>query len=198
MRFEPNPRRDGWLALLLTVVLAGCGDDRPAGSGLDAQVRAAAAVNDVSSVRRLVEQGANVNAKDASEESAYLIATSEIGDDPRLLEVTLAAGADVAAKDRFNGTGLIRAAERGYARIVRRLLRTDSDVDHVNRLGWTALLEAIILGEGGRPHVATVRALVGAGADVNLADGDGVTPLTHARERGQREIVAILRAAGAT
>jgi ankyrin repeat protein len=152
MRFEPNPRRDGWLALLVTVALASCGDDRPAGPDLD----------------------------------------------PRLLEVTLAGGADVAAKDRFNGTGLIRAAERGYARIVRLLLRTDIDVDHVNRLGWTALLEAIILGEGGRPHVATVRALVGAGADVNLADGDGVTPLTHARERGQREIAAILRAAGAT
>lgn len=182
----------------MTVALASCGDDRPAGRDLDPEVRAAAAANDVGSVRRLVEQGADVNAKDTSQESAYLIATSEIGDDPRLLEVTLAGGADVAAKDRFNGTGLIRAAERGYARIVRRLLRTDIDVDHVNRLGWTALLEAIVLGEGGRPHVATVRALVAAGADVNLADGDGVTPLTHARERGQREIVAILRAAGAT
>ncbi len=104
-------------------------------------------------------------------------------------------GADVDSKDRFNGTGLIRAAERGYPRIVRRLVETDIDVDHVNRLGWTALLEAIILGEGGPAHTETVRALVDAGADVTIADGDGVTPLTHARERGYDAIVAILRAA---
>ncbi len=99
------------------------------------------------------------------------------------------------AKDRFNGTGLIRAAERGYVRIVRRLLQTDIEIDHVNRLGWTALLEAIILGEGGRAHTETVRALVDAGADVSIADGDDVTPLAHARERGYDAIVAILRAA---
>jgi ankyrin repeat protein len=78
---------------------------------------------------------------------------------------------------------------------VRRLVETDIDVDHVNRLGWTALLEAIILGEGGPAHTETVRALVDAGADVTIADGDGVTPLTHARERGYDATVAILRAA---
>jgi hypothetical protein len=122
--------------------------------------------------------GADVNAEDASQESAYLIATSEIGDDPRLLELTLENGADVNARDSFDGTGLIRAAERGYVRIVRRLLETDIDIDHVNRLGWTALLEAIILGEGGRAHTETVRALVDAGADATIPDGDGVTPLT--------------------
>ena len=65
----------------------------------------------------------------------------------------------------------------------------------VNRLDWTALLEAIILGEGRRAHTETVRALVDAGADVSIADGDGVTPIAHARERGYDAIVAILRAA---
>jgi uncharacterized protein len=59
--------------------------------------------------------------------------------------------------------GLIRAAERGHVAIVRRLFRTDIDVDHVNRPGWTAL-EAIILGDGGRRHTDVVRMLVSAGA----------------------------------
>ena len=178
------------------MAFAGCGgDDRAPAPGLDAQLLAAAAANDVNSARRLIDRGADVNAKNASQESAYLIATSEIGDDPRLLELTLSSGADVNAKDRFNGTGLIRAAERGYVRIVRRLLETDIEIDHVNRLDWTALLEAIILGEGGRAHTETVRALVDAGADVTIADGDGVTPLAHARERGYDAIVSILRAA---
>jgi uncharacterized protein len=78
-----------------------------------------------------------------------------------------------------------------------RLLRTDIEVNHVNNPGWTALLEAIILGDGGRNHTEVVRLLVGAGADVNLADGEGVTPLEHARQRGYDKIVRILQSAGA-
>ncbi|HET9741035.1 MAG TPA: ankyrin repeat domain-containing protein [Solirubrobacteraceae bacterium] len=176
--------------LALAATLAGCGSDRDT----DAELLAAAAANDVERAAELIDDGADVNARDASQESAYLIATSEVGDDPRLLELTLDNGADVDSKDRFNGTGLIRAAERGHVRIVRRLLETGIDVDHVNRLGWTALLEAVVLGEGGPAHTETVRALVGAGADVSIPDGDGVTPLAHARERGFEAIVAILRA----
>ena len=72
--------------------------------------------------RSLIEAGADVNVKDERQQSAYLIATSEVGDDPRLLELTLANGADVDAKDSYNGTGLIRAADRGHVRIVERLL----------------------------------------------------------------------------
>jgi len=183
-------------ALLAWAVLA-CGESPERGNPLDRQLLAAAYRNDVNAARKLVADGADVNAKDSSEQSAYLIATSEIGDDPRLLELTLDAGADVNAKDSYNGTGLIRAAERGYERIVRRLLRTEIDLDHVNRLGWTALLEAIILGKGGRAHTETVRLLVDAGADVNLPDQDGTTPLAHARRRDAAAIERILRQAGA-
>jgi ankyrin repeat protein len=77
------------------------------------------------------------------------------------------------------------------------LLKTDIKIDHVNRLDWTALLEAIILGDGGARHTEVVRLLVEAGADVNLADGDGVTPLAHARRKGYSEIITILENAGA-
>ena len=145
----------------------------------------------------LVDAGADVNAKDETQQSAYLISTSEVGDDPRLLELTLRNGANVHSLDSYNGTGLIRAAERGHVRIVEQLLQTDIEVNHVNDLGWTALLEAIILGDGGRRHDEVVRLLVGAGANVNLADGEGVTPLEHARWRGYEEIARILESAGA-
>lgn len=164
-------------------------------SGATALV-AAAYDNHVDAARRLVEAGADVNAKDASEQSAYLIATSEVGDDARLLELTLAHGADVRTLDGYNGTGLIRASERGYASIAHRLLETDVDVDHVNRLGWTALLEAVVLGEGGRAHTEVVRLLLEAGADPNLADGAGVRPLAHAKRRAFAEIAVLLERAG--
>lgn len=148
----------------------------------------------------LVEAGADVNHQDQTRQSAYLIATSEIGpeDGVALLRLTLANGADVDAKDSFNGTGLIRAAHRGYADIVDELLRAGIEVDHVNGLGWTALLEAIILGDGGPEHTRVVQLLLDAGADPALADNDGVTPLAHARARNFSAIAAALTAAGAT
>lgn len=149
--------------------------------------------------RALVAAGADVNVQDDTKQSAYLIATSEIGEAKGLdlLELTLANGADVTSLDSYQGTGLIRAADRGFVTIVSRLLETGIDVNHVNRLGWTALLEAIILGRGDDAHVEVVKRLVAGGADVNLADGDGTTPLAHARNRGYTAMVDILTAAGA-
>jgi ankyrin repeat protein len=154
--------------------------------------------NRVRVARVLVSAGADPNEKDTTVQSAYLISTSEVGDDPRLLRLLLGNGADVSSRDSFNGTGLIRAAERGFPGIIERLLDTDIEIDHVNRLGWTALHEAIILGDGGRSHTEVVRLLVEAGADVNLPSArDGVRPLTHAQQRGYEEIAQILRNAGA-
>ena len=165
---------------------------------LDRRLLRAAYRNDVAAAARLIAAGADVNRKDRTQQSAYLIATSEVGDDPRLLELTLAAGADVGSLDSYRGTGLIRAADRGHVRIVARLLRTDIRVDHVNELGWTALHEAVILGDGSRRYVRTVRALVEAGADVNKPSRrDGLRPLQHARRLGHDAIEQILRSAGA-
>jgi hypothetical protein len=42
-----------------------------------------------------------------------------------------------------------------------------------------------------------VRLLVATGANVNLADGEGVAPLAHARQKGHQAIVEILRSADA-
>ena len=78
---------------------------------------------------------------------------------------------------------MIPASERGHVDYVRRVVTTGIDVDHVNRLGWTALLEAVILGDGGEAHQEIVRILLAAGADPSIADGDGVTALEHARAR---------------
>ena len=161
---------------------------------LDAELIQAAWRNDVRRAQTLIGRGANVNAEDNTEQSAYLIATSE--GYLELLELTLSAGADVAAKDSYNGTGLIRAADRGHADIAGRLIRAGVEVDHVNELGWTALHEAIILGDGSRRYLDTVRVLVAGGADVSLVSKrDGVSPLVHATRKGYAEIADVLRAA---
>ena len=133
--------------------------------------------------------------KDNTLQSAYLIPTLE--GYTELLKKTLKAGGDVHSTDSDNGTELIRASDRGHVEIIRELLKTEIRVNHVNRIGWTALLEAIILGDGGRRHTEIVRLLVDAGADVNLPDKEGVTPLAHAKCKNYNDIIKILENYGA-
>ena len=184
-------------ASFLVLFAAACGGGGEPDPELNERLREATLAGRLQEAEELIAQGADVNAKDATDQSAYLLATSEVGSEPALVELMLANGADVDAKDSYNGTGLIRAAHRGYAEIVDRLLEAGIDRDHVNRLGWTALLEAVILGDGGPAHVATVRRLVDGGVDVSIADTDGVTPLEHAERAGYSQIAAILKRAGA-
>ncbi|CAM5233470.1 hypothetical protein SGLAM104S_08824 [Streptomyces glaucescens] len=143
----------------------------------------------------LVAAGADVNAADDRADSPWLVTGVTGG--VAMMRVLLPAGPDLTQVNRFGGSSLIPAAERGHVGYVRAVLReTDIDVDHVNRLGWTALLEAVILGDGGYAHQEIVELLVTAGADPNLPDGDGVTALVHAERRGFREIAGLLRAVG--
>jgi ankyrin repeat protein len=148
----------------------------------------------VEAARMLVAAGADPDAQDRRAESPWL-ATGVTGS-VAMLHVLLPAGPDLTLRNRFGGIALIPASERGHVAYVREVLRlTDIDVDHVNRLGWTALLEAVILGDGGRAHLEVVEALLAAGATPGLPDGDGVTALAHAERRGFTELAALLRAA---
>ncbi|MEV7119991.1 ankyrin repeat domain-containing protein [Kitasatospora griseola] len=142
----------------------------------------------------LVAAGADPDAQDHQEDSPWLV--TGVTGSVAMMRALLAAGPDLGLTNRFGGVSLIPAAERGHVGYVRAVLEeTDIDVDHVNRLGWTALLEAVILGDGGRPHIEIVRLLLAAGADPCLADADGVTALHHAERRGFHGIAALLREA---
>lgn len=159
---------------------------------LDRALIAAAWRNDLADTARLIAEGADVNAKDETIQSAYLVSTSEGYVD--LLRLTLAHGADVRATDSYNGTGLIRAADRGHAEVIAILLRAGVEVDHINNLGWTALHEAIILGTGDERYIDCVRLLLAGGADPDLpSQRDGITPLRHAESHGFGAIANTIR-----
>ena len=105
-------------------------------------------------------------------------------------------GPDFSLRNRFGGNALIPACERAHVEAVDVLLTTRIDVNLVNNLGWTCLLEIVILGDGGPRHIEVTRKVLAAGANPNIADRDGVSPLTHAKRRGQREIAGLIEAAG--
>lgn len=159
-------------------------------------VMAATHGNHVAVVDALLKAGADVNLRDNRLDNPFLYAGAAGLLD--ILKLAHAAGADPTITNRFGGTALIPAAERGHVEVARYLLtETAVDINHINNLGWTALLEAIILADGGPRHQEIVRLLIDHGADVNIVDKEGVTPLRHARSRGYREIQALLEAAGA-
>ena len=152
---------------------------------------AAFASND-EALRALAGAGADMN---ALEDRAYDVLTiASVANDPDMVELALELGnrADLITSV-YDGTALIAAAHLGHQEVVRRLITGGAPLDHVNNLGWTALIEAVVLGDGGPNHVETVRALVSAGADRMITDSAGITPLAHAETRGFTDMVGILR-----
>lgn len=146
-------------------------------------------------MRALAKAGVDPNTLEADR---YDIATiAAVADDVPTLEVALAVGCrSTNVTSRWYGTALIAAAHLGHDGAVRTLIRAGAPLDHVNTLGWTALIESIVLGNGGPRHLATLKALVAAGANVNLADRNGATPLALAKAAGYRDMVAVLEQAG--
>ena len=142
----------------------------------------------------LAEAGADMN---ALEGRAYDVVTiAAVADDPELMSLAIDLGNDPGlVTSPYDGTALIAAAHLGHVEVVRRLIAAGAPLDHVNNLHWTAVMEAVVLGDGGRDHQAVLAALLDAGADRGLADRDGVTPLQHARARGYAEMAERLERA---
>ncbi len=142
-------------------------------------------------VRALIHARADTAALDRDRYDAVTIAA--VADDEETLRVLLELGASAKlVTSRYDGTALIAAAHLGHDGVVRQLIAAGAPLDHVNNLHWTALIEAVVLGDGKARHQATVAALLKARANTALADRAGQTPLQLARERGYIEIVRMI------
>jgi ankyrin repeat protein len=146
--------------------------------------------------RALLRLGADPNALEAQQYDIVTIAA--VANDVPMLKVALEGGCKATnVTSPYQGTALIAAAHLGHDEVVRILIAAKAPLDHVNNLGWTALIESIVLGDGGKRHIATLKALVDAGANVNLPDRSGETPLALAKKRGFSEMAKILEGARA-
>jgi ankyrin repeat protein len=145
-------------------------------------------------VHVLLRLGANPNARDDQRFDALTIAAAQ--NDIDMVRIVLERGAAAGnVTGPYDGTALSAAAHRGHLDIVRVLIAAKAPLDHVNARGWTALIETVVLGNGGPNFVAIVKALVEAGADVDIKDRHGLTALSYARQRRYQEIVDILEPA---
>ena len=158
---------------------------------LDQELIAAAKANSAPLVAELIGRGGNVNAKDPIQDSAFLYAGAEGLNE--VLQLTLAAGADVSSINRYGGTALIPASEHGHVETVKVLIAAGVPVNHVNNLGWTAMQEAILLNNGGPRQQEVVRLLLAAGADPGIRDPEGRIALQNAERLGFAEIAALIR-----
>ena len=147
-------------------------------------------------VRALISAGADPNALEGDRYDIVTIAA--VANDVALLKLALSLGSSAAnVTSPYDGTALIAAAHLGHVEVVRTLIVARAPVDQVNNLGWTALLEAVILGDGGSRHQDIVGLLLEAGAKPRLADRAGATALDHARGRGFQDMIELLAAASA-
>jgi ankyrin repeat protein len=154
----------------------------------------AVAGNHVEVARLLMEAGADINALAANRDTPWLLAGA-LGR-AEIIALMLPRKPDLSIRNRFGGTALIPACERAHVEAVKLLLTSGIDVNHVNDLGWTCLLGIVILGSGGPRHQEVTRLVLAVGANPNITDRDGVSPLDHARQKGQAEIARLIEAAG--
>ncbi len=174
-----------------------------AGAALDARdsngrtpIHVAAFARQREAIRALAKAGANLNLLDKDRYDAVTIAS--VADDEKTLRTLLALGASAKqVTSRYDGTALIAAAHLGHEGVVRQLIAAGAPLDHVNNLHWTAAIEAVVLGDGGPRHQHTLQALITAGANLQLADRHGQTPLQLAKSRGYAEMVRMLEKASA-
>ena len=154
----------------------------------------AVAGNHIRVAKALLAAGASPNAQAANQDTPWLLAGASGRSE--IIAAMLPLKPDLSIRNRYGGNALIPACERAHVETVELLLTSGIDVNHVNHLGWTCLLEIVILGDGGRRHQQVAKLVLAAGADPNFADKDGVSPLQHARQRGQNEVARLIAAAG--
>jgi hypothetical protein len=133
-------------------------------------------------MRHLLQQGADIEARDAAGDSPLVGAAWGGRDD--VLHELLERGASLA---KSGGEALSRAANSGNASIVQLLAGRGVPIDVRDGNGWTPLMSAAWQG-----HTATVAYLLELGADRHLADDTGKRALDWARAGGHQAVIALL------
>ncbi len=141
----------------------------------------------------LISKGAAVNSRDNQGRTPLLSFAATAGSAIDIPKMLLAAGADPDIEETVDQLrALDFAAINSGLELAKLLLSTGVDVNHRDSGFWgeTALMHAIF-----HERLDFVRLLIAHGADVNLANKQGQSPMQHAT--GKPEMQRLLVAAGA-
>lgn len=145
---------------------------------------------DYAEVKRLIEAGADINAKNNDGFPALIMAL--LMEHTEVATLLIEAGADVNAEAKAGYTALPIVAGDGLIEVVKLLVEKGADVNDRDNNGYTALFSAAKYG-----HTKIAQLLIDAGADVNAQSKEGATVLMFATEHGQAEFAKLLIETGA-
>ena len=143
-------------------------------------------------VSLLLDFGFDPSQKDVNELSPFVGAAANGFDD--IFELMCLYKPDPKQFNRFGGTALIPSSEKGYLSTMQKALDYGVPINHQNRLGWSALLEAVILGDGGYLYQDIIRELLVHGADTSQRDFEDKSSLDYAKQNNQEDIEMMMTA----
>lgn len=147
--------------------------------------------NNLEMASYLMEKGADLNVRDNTMLSPWLCAGAN--GFHRILEKALEFSPDKKSTNRFGGTVLLPSSEKGYLKTVEVGIKAGVPVNHVNDLGWSALQEAVILGNESFLYCDIIRRLMENGADPEARDHDGNSSIDIAKKRDAQKVLSILK-----
>lgn len=142
-------------------------------------------------VKNFLKRGADVNMRSARGNITPLLAAAD-GGHKNIVEILIANGSEVNAKDEEGETAMMHAVRKGHKETFEMLIAKGADVNLKNNKEFTAMMLAAAAG-----HKDFVETLIAKGGDVNAEGAEGVTALMVAKLNKHEDIAKMLEAAGA-
>lgn len=147
--------------------------------------------NETNEIKSLIEQGAEVNARDKESGATPLMYAcgsydyDKLGNgNIQLARFLITKGAEVNAKDPSGNTALTNSALIGNVEIAKLLISKGANVNTQDRNNATPLMATqIALGEQQQNAVQVAKILIENGADVNMRDNSGKTALDYQKSK---------------
>lgn len=175
------------LLVVFAFVLVLCAPETLAGP-----IHKAARSGDVDRIEQLLEQGAELEERDETQETPLISAA--LAGQSSVVSILIAKGADVHARNDRGLTSLHGAAYGGHSEVVRLLIEHGAVVnDAENPFKITPLHSA-----AEENRIEVVQALIEAKANVESTEVNGYTPLSRAGLREHWDVVGVLLKAGAS
>ena len=139
---------------------------------------------DASKVRTLLALRTDVNVRDKGGSTPLMRAS--LHGDLSIVDLLIKEGANLDGRDKIGKTAIHYAAQEQHSAVVERLIAAGVDVNSQDESGNTALSMAVFYSKGAGETITLLRK---KGADENLPNRHGVTPLALAKTMANFDVL---------